>query len=44
MKKDTSIESPSTTNTTRIRPDLYLCVITKQKIVIIAYVLNNQNS
>lgn len=40
IKKDPSIESPRTTNTTTMRSDLYLCAITKQITVILAYALN----
>lgn len=40
MKKNPSIESPRTTNTTTMRSDLYLCAITKQITVILAYALN----
>lgn len=40
MKKNSSIESPRTINTTTIRCDLYLCAITKQITVILAYALN----
>lgn len=36
MKKDPSIESP---NTTTMRSDLYLCAITKQITVILAYAM-----
>lgn len=40
MKKNPSIEAPRTINTTTMRSDLYLCAITKQITVIIAYALN----
>lgn len=40
MKKNPAIESPRTINTTTMRSDLYLCAITKQITVILAYALN----
>lgn len=40
MKKSPSIESPRTINTTTMRSDLYLCAISKQITVILAYALN----